>query len=83
MATTIDTMADIQNPDLTERLARYVGAVAMRDKGTVSDDFVGRKLEDLQVACRAADRLLAMFTEPGKLREVCDSMHAKLTGGGA
>lgn len=79
MAKTNNDLSDIQNPDLTERLARYVGALQLHRDGNVSDEFLSKKLEDLQVACRAADRLLAVMAEPGALAAVADRMHAKLT----
>ena len=77
-----DKMTDLQNPDLTERLACYIGAVRLREMGNVGDDFVQKKLEDLQVACRAADTLLAALADPEKMHEVVNAMHAKLTGEG-
>lgn len=76
-----DLMTDIQAPDLTERLAKYVGALNLREQGSVDDDFVEKRLEDLQVACRAADRLLKVEVFRESLREVSDAMHRGLTSG--
>ena len=80
MAHETDTLTDLQDPDLTRRLAEYLGALRLRALGSVSDRFVDEKLQALQLACRAADRLLAVFANPEQgLAAVATRMHQRLT----
>lgn len=59
-----DDLADLTLPNLSERLARYLGARELAAKGVIPASFVERKLDQLLVACRAADTILKVLGVP-------------------
>jgi len=75
-----DTLNDLQTPDLTERLARYIGAIKLSELGLASEEFIAAKLDQLWLGCRAADVLLKVNTHhPDEMAKVADRMHQRLT----
>lgn len=62
--TEAESLDDLEFPSLQNLLAEYVGALKLREFGNVDEAFVARRLQRLQVCCRAADRLVKMMAVP-------------------
>ena len=69
MQTSADGLADLEFPKLQQLLAEYIGAVRLCEIGSVNDGYVRRRLEKLEVSCRAADRLIVMLGRPQLRRQ--------------
>jgi hypothetical protein len=75
-----DLLNDLRPVSLTERLARFLGALELHARGLVSDHFLEAKIDQLKLGCRAADALLKVNTHhPEELEMVATKMHARLT----
>jgi len=59
-----DPLDDLNFPKLQELLAHYVGALKLREIGSVDDRFVSQRLRRLLAACRAADRIIEVMSAP-------------------
>ncbi len=59
-----DTMDDLQAPGLRQRLVRYIGLQEMARAGNATRAQLHAALRDLELACRAADRIIDMMAKP-------------------